>query len=133
MVEEYKEDPIYTNKSKRLCEMYSYIRRVRPDGNCFFRGIFLLIIFQQFYQVKLITSLLTGFGFSYFQKLLGDEEEWKRFQALVLGTKDQLLSQGFPKFTLEDFYDNVTWNVLSIKLSLHAKPFEYFLAVSSQG
>nr|CAG4648792.1 EOG090X0AE1 [Polyphemus pediculus] len=83
LISEYKEDPVYKSKSERLCEMYSSIRRVRPDGNCFFRG----------------------FGYSYFEKLLSDEEEWKRFQSLVHGTKDQLLLQGFPKFTLEDFYD----------------------------
>ena len=80
------DDPVYVNKLTKLCEVsYSSLRRVRPDGNCFFRG----------------------FGFSYFEKLLNNEEEWKRFQALVSGTKDQLLSQGFPKFTLEDFYDSV--------------------------
>ena len=38
---------------------------------------------------------------------MGDETEWSRFRELVAGTKDQLLSLGFPKFTLEDFYDSV--------------------------
>jgi len=83
LVVEYKGDLIYKSKSEKLCDMYTSIRRVRPDGNCFYRG----------------------FGYSYFEKLLSNEDEWKRIQALVAGTKDQLLSQGFPKFTLEDFYD----------------------------
>jgi len=83
LVTEYKQDLIYKSKSEKLCDMYTSIRRVRPDGNCFYRG----------------------FGYSYFEKLLNNENEWKRFQALVVGTKDQLLAQGFPKFTLEDFYD----------------------------
>ena len=83
---EYRDDPVYFKKMEKLCEGYKSLRRVRPDGNCFFRG----------------------FGYSYFEKLLGDEVEWKRFQTLMLGTKDQLLSQGFPKFTLEDFYDSVS-------------------------
>ena len=82
---EYRDDPIYFKKMGKLCENYKSMRRVRPDGNCFFRG----------------------FGYSYFEKLLSDETEWKRFQTLVSASKDQLLSQGFPKFTLEDFYDSV--------------------------
>lgn len=84
-MQEYSDDPIYANKLKKLCEAYQSLRRVRPDGNCFFRG----------------------FGFSYFERLLGNEEEWKKFQAHVSSTKDQLLAQGFPKFTLEDFFDSV--------------------------
>lgn len=85
LLSEYVDDPVYVNKLTKLCEVsYKSLRRVRPDGNCFFRG----------------------FGFSYFERLLNNEEEWKKFQALVSGTKDLLLSQGFPKFTLEDFYDS---------------------------
>nr|CAG4650355.1 EOG090X0AE1 [Sida crystallina] len=83
LVAEFKDDPIYKSKSERLCTLYQSLRRVRPDGNCFFRG----------------------FGFSYFEQLLDNPTEWMRFRDLVAGTKDQLLSQGFPKFTLEDFYD----------------------------
>ena len=85
LMSEYRDDPIYFKKMGKLCENYKSMRRVRPDGNCFFRG----------------------FGYSYFEKLLSDETEWKRFQTLVSASKDQLLSQGFPKFTLEDFYDSV--------------------------
>ncbi|XP_046631797.1 ubiquitin thioesterase otubain-like [Daphnia pulicaria] len=84
LLKEYMDDPIYTNKLTKLAGVYQSIRRVRPDGNCFFRG----------------------FGFSYFERLLDNEEEWKKFQAIVMGTKDQLISQGFPKFTLEDFFDS---------------------------
>ena len=85
LVTEFSEDPVYKSKSERLCGLYSSLRRVRPDGNCFFRG----------------------FGFSYFEQLLADEGQWRSFQTLVAATKDQLLAQGFPKFTLEDFYDSV--------------------------
>nr|CAG4646454.1 EOG090X0AE1 [Macrothrix elegans] len=84
LVNEYKDDAVYKGKLEKLCEKYNALRRIRPDGNCFYRG----------------------FGFAYFEKLLGDEEEWKRFQQLASATKDELLSQGFPKFTLEDFFDS---------------------------
>lgn len=58
--------------------------------------------------------MVSGFGYSYFEKLLNSEDEWKRFQTLVAGTKDELLSQGFPKFTLEDFYDAVTLHFVKL-------------------
>ena len=104
LVTEYKQDLIYKSKSEKLCDMYTSIRRVRPDGNCFYRGFRLNKHFQYF---SMINRSVPGFGYSYFEKLLNNENEWKRFQALVVGTKDQLLAQGFPKFTLEDFYDAV--------------------------
>ena len=85
LTNEYREDPVYSSKLDKLCEGYKTLRKVRPDGNCFFRG----------------------FGYAYFEKILGDEAEWSRFRDLVSGTKDQLLALGFPKFTLEDFYDSV--------------------------
>jgi ubiquitin thioesterase protein OTUB1 len=90
---EYRDDPVYFKKMEKLCESYKSLRRVRPDGNCFFRG----------------------FGYSFFEKLLSDETEWKSFQTLVSKSKDQLLAQGFPKFTLEDFYDslNLLFNCIS--------------------
>jgi ubiquitin thioesterase protein OTUB1 len=94
LVTEFGDDPIYKGKAETLCGNYTSFRKVRPDGNCFFRG----------------------FGFSYFEHLLGNEVEWKRFRDLVHGTKDQLLSQGFPKFTLEDFYDSVmTYSIDSLQ------------------
>nr|CAG4643388.1 EOG090X0AE1 [Ilyocryptus agilis] len=83
LLAEYKEDHVYLGKLEKLCHTYENLRRVRPDGNCFYRG----------------------FGFAYFEKLLEDKEEWEQFKSFVGGTKDKLLEQGFPKFTLEDFYD----------------------------
>lgn len=87
LLQEYMDDPIYVNKLTKLTNVYHSLRRVRPDGNCFYRG----------------------FGFSYFERLLENEDEWKKFKALVMSTKDQLISQGFPKFTLEDFFDSVCY------------------------
>ncbi|XP_054262318.1 ubiquitin thioesterase otubain-like [Macrosteles quadrilineatus] len=80
---EYTADDIYMQKVQDLASKYKYIRRTRPDGNCFFRG----------------------FGFAYFERLLDNPEEYKSFRELALKSKDLLIALGFPKFTLEDFHD----------------------------
>jgi ubiquitin thioesterase protein OTUB1 len=85
LVAEFGNDSIYKGKAETLCGRYTSFRKVRPDGNCFFRG----------------------FGFSYFEHLLGNEVVWKSFRDLVHGTKDQLLSQGFPMLCVEDYFDSV--------------------------
>lgn len=87
---EYKDDAVFKAKIEKLCESYKSLRRVRPDGNCFFRG----------------------FGFGYFERLLNEPDEWKKLQGLVKESKAQLLAQGFPKFTLEDFHDSVSYYLL---------------------
>lgn len=92
LLQEYKDDSVYTTKINKLCETYKSMRRVRPDGNCFFRG----------------------FGFSFFERLLNEPEEWQKFQVLSKESRDQLLALGFPKFTLEDFHDSVTINTFHL-------------------
>ncbi|CAB4069175.1 OTUB1 [Lepeophtheirus salmonis] len=64
---------------------YFGFRRTRPDGNCFFRAL----------------------GFRYFEILLKDPEELKRFKEIIKPSKDIMATLGFPSETvLEDFYDN---------------------------
>ncbi|XP_076463742.1 ubiquitin thioesterase OTUB1-like [Babylonia areolata] len=84
LVEEYaKEDQVYRQKLEDLKKRYSHIRKVRGDGNCFFRG----------------------FGFAYLESLLNDPEEFKRFIGIAEKSKDDLLALGFPQFTIEDFHE----------------------------
>jgi ubiquitin thioesterase protein OTUB1 len=45
-------------------------------------------------------------NFAFFEHLLTDRDEFERFRALILPTKDMLAKAGFPVFTSEDFYDN---------------------------
>lgn len=78
-------DDVYLSKAKTLAEKYSYIRRTRPDGNCFFRA----------------------FSYAYLEKLIGNREEYNKFRELALKSKDSLVALGFPQFTVEDFHDTV--------------------------
>ncbi|KRT80226.1 Peptidase [Oryctes borbonicus] len=80
---EYSNDEIYMQKVKDLASKYKFIRRTRPDGNCFFRG----------------------FSYGYIEKLLSNKNEFKTFYTLAENSKSSLVELGFPQFTVEDFYD----------------------------
>uniref|UniRef100_A0AAR2KBL1 ubiquitinyl hydrolase 1 n=1 Tax=Pygocentrus nattereri TaxID=42514 RepID=A0AAR2KBL1_PYGNA len=84
--QEYAEDDIiYQQKIRDLQKKYSFIRKTRPDGNCFYRA----------------------FGFSYLESLLDDNKELRRFKAIAAKSKLDLVSQGFTEFTIEDFHNTV--------------------------
>lgn len=90
--QEYAKDDIYLSKAKVLAQKYSYIRRTRPDGNCFFRA----------------------FSYAYLEKLIGNKEEYDKFRDLALKSKDNLVALGFPQFTVEDFHDTVRVSIIYV-------------------
>ncbi|XP_022899967.1 ubiquitin thioesterase otubain-like [Onthophagus taurus] len=80
---EYAADEVYLEKIKDLSSKYKFIRRTRPDGNCFFRA----------------------FSYGYIEKLLNNKEDFNTFFMLASNSKNSLVQLGFPQFTVEDFYD----------------------------
>ncbi|CAH0581660.1 unnamed protein product [Chrysodeixis includens] len=80
---EYNEDPVYLLKVKDLSSKYKYIRRTRPDGNCFFRA----------------------FSYAYLEHLLTDKSEYNKFYEIAKNSKEILVALGFSQFTVEDFYE----------------------------
>ncbi|CAH1646399.1 unnamed protein product [Spodoptera littoralis] len=80
---EYNEDPVYLLKVKDLSSKYKYIRRTRPDGNCFFRA----------------------FSYAYLEHLLTDKSEFDKFYEIAKNSKEILVALGFSQFTVEDFYE----------------------------
>lgn len=80
---EFADDEVYLAKIKHLEKKYRRFRRTRGDGNCFYRA----------------------FGFAYMELLLQDRDELARFRALIEASKQDLISLGFPQFTIEDFHD----------------------------
>ncbi|MBN3304721.1 OTUB1 thioesterase, partial [Amia calva] len=81
-----QEDTVYQQKIKDLHKKYSYIRKTRPDGNCFYRA----------------------FGFSHLESLLDDSKELQRFKAVAAKSKLDLVNQGFTEFTIEDFHNTAS-------------------------
>ena len=82
--QEFENDPVFKSKVVKLSEKYAKFRRIRPDGNCFFRAV----------------------GYRLCEKLLSDETELKRIKDNISPSKDEMVKLGMPEFTVEDFYDN---------------------------
>lgn len=82
---EYSTDLIYLEKVKDLASKYKYIRRTRPDGNCFFRA----------------------FSYANIERLLEDKDQFNEFYKSAEDSKNGLVQLGFQKLTVEDFYDTV--------------------------
>lgn len=80
---EYLDDAVYIAKVKDLASKYQAIRRTRPDGNCFFRA----------------------FAYAYLEYLVRNKEEFSKFYEYAEKSRDRLTEAGFPRFTIEDFYD----------------------------
>lgn len=96
---EYATDEVYLGKVKDLASKYKYIRRTRPDGNCFFRA----------------------FTYAYIERLLEKRETFDAFYKLAEVSKNSLVELGFPQFTVEDFYDTVSviYHYLIGSIGLH--------------
>ncbi|EHB15408.1 Ubiquitin thioesterase OTUB1 [Heterocephalus glaber] len=78
-----KDNNIYQQKIEDLHKKYSCVRKTRPDGNCFYRA----------------------FGFSHLEALLDDSKELQPFKAVSAKSKEDLVSQGFTEFTIEDCHN----------------------------
>jgi ubiquitin thioesterase protein OTUB1 len=84
---EYSNDEVYLEKIKDLSSKYKNIRRTRPDGNCFFRA----------------------YSYAGLERLLDKKDEFNTFYKQAEESKNVLVSLGFQQFTVEDFYDTVSF------------------------
>ncbi|ALC43859.1 CG4968 [Drosophila busckii] len=82
LTSEYNGDAVFTAKIQDLSGKYKFIRRTRPDGNCFFRA----------------------FAYAYLEYLVTHSAAYESFFKLAEASKDKLITLGFPSFTLEDFH-----------------------------
>lgn len=103
---EYLTDEVYQAKVKDLLRKYQFIRRTRPDGNCFYRA----------------------FAYAYFERLLNHQREYESFKEIIAQSKLSLLSSGFSTVTLDDFHDTFmeVVNVLSKGASAQEQLFKLF-------
>lgn len=79
----YLDDAVYISKVKDLSLKYRAIRRTRPDGNCFFRA----------------------FAYAYLEYLVLNKDEFSKFYEYAAKSRERLTEAGFPRFTIEDFYE----------------------------
>ncbi|KAI6657614.1 Ubiquitin thioesterase OTUB1-like [Oopsacas minuta] len=98
------DDSVYQAKIQEIEKNYSKIRRIRQDGNCFFRS----------------------FGFSLMEQLLANKSEIDKIKPSLTAVKTDLIGKfGYPDMTVEDFYDNFI-EVLD-KLKEEETDIEYLL------
>ena len=89
---QFANDPVFLKNATQLQKNHKALRRTRPDGNCMYRAV----------------------AFGQFERMLHDSEEAKRFKKCVEEAKEEMIKQGFPVFTMEDFYDNFMENLNSL-------------------
>jgi len=83
-----KDSAEFLRKAKELHERYHSLRRVRGDGNCFYRAV----------------------AFAQLERLLSKDNpsrdaDFERFATMANGWKARLVKLGFPPLTTEDFTD----------------------------
>uniref|UniRef100_A0A0K0EZT6 ubiquitinyl hydrolase 1 n=1 Tax=Strongyloides venezuelensis TaxID=75913 RepID=A0A0K0EZT6_STRVS len=87
LVETYAPEtsPEFSKKAVQLSNIYGHVRRVRGDGNCFYRSI--------------LTALL--------EKCLTDKTLLQQFQKLAGDWREKFFAMGFPELTTSDFCDSI--------------------------
>jgi ubiquitin thioesterase protein OTUB1 len=95
LVSEYDPEisPKYHEKAEELATKYSHIRKIRGDGNCFYRAV--------------LTAQL--------ERCVENREELERFITLCKKWKETLFRLGFPELTTGDFCEAVETMLDSIK------------------
>ncbi|VDK37306.1 unnamed protein product [Taenia asiatica] len=96
LAEDFNGHTVYLEKLELLKKRYSKMRRLRRDGNCFYRA----------------------FGFAYIEYLMQGKrkEEAKRFIRFCDECKEFLISVGYTEFTVEDFHEQFTGMVEKLVL-----------------
>jgi len=89
---EHADLPGFIPGIKYLQSKYRGFRRIRRDGNCFYRG----------FLYKYLESLLTSFK----EDIDGAQEELERFTSLIVASKEDLISIGFSEFSFDFFHED---------------------------
>jgi len=83
--EEYKSNPKFLKKIQEVATKYANIRRIRGDGNCFYRS----------------------YLFGCLESIKDSESAIAQFAKHILASLDQLEAMGFPRVGIEDAHDNL--------------------------
>lgn len=93
LLKEYEQNPSFLNGIQYLTSHYANIRKIRGDGNCFYRG-FLFAFVERFYQ---------------------QEQVLQDFLDRIKQTRTELVQVGYEDSTLEIFYDTLVEYVQNLK------------------
>jgi len=81
--DEYKDSPKFLKKIQEVAKKYSNLRRIRGDGNCFYRA----------------------YLFGCLESIRENESRISEFAKYILASLDRLENLGFSRLTLEDGHD----------------------------
>jgi ubiquitin thioesterase protein OTUB1 len=97
LVEIYQENslPGFIEGITYLRKNYTSMRKIRGDGNCFYRG-FLFSYLDNLLKLQNSGSILS---------LQASEIEHNRFLDLIRNSMSELISIGYEEFAIEAFYD----------------------------
>eukprot|EP00397_Hematodinium_sp_SG-2012_P047713 GEMP01054379.1.p1 GENE.GEMP01054379.1~~GEMP01054379.1.p1 ORF type:complete len:263 (+),score=41.61 GEMP01054379.1:106-894(+) len=84
--EQFAENKNFLQKVASIAAKYEFIRRARPDGNCFYRT----------------------YLFGLFERLLGmSREERDNFVVFLKNSLDDVLCQGYERFAVEEMHEDI--------------------------
>jgi ubiquitin thioesterase protein OTUB1 len=97
LLEIYQENssPGFIEGITYLRKNYTSMRKIRGDGNCFYRG-FLFSYLDNLLKLQNSGSILS---------LQASEIEHNRFLDLIKNSMSELISIGYEEFAIEAFYD----------------------------
>lgn len=78
-----------------LATKYAGMRRIRGDGNCFYRGLLF----------GYLSNLLSGLKSEDPSIQTAAETEYERITSKIKGSMEDLVAVGYSEFTIEVFYD----------------------------
>jgi ubiquitin thioesterase protein OTUB1 len=98
LLERYKDNtasPGFVPGINYLSTVFSTMRQVRGDGNCFYRG----------FLFGYLENLLILYSSSFESEQKNAEQELARFRTVIQDSLTELISQGYPEFALESFHE----------------------------
>ena len=84
LLEDYKNNLEYSNSIKEITNKYKYIRKVRRDGNCFYRSF----IYRLFEYIC----------------MKNNNELYEKIKKKIMDAKDMIVNNGYDWTFIEDFY-----------------------------
>jgi ubiquitin thioesterase protein OTUB1 len=90
---------------KFLSERFAFMRRIRGDGNCFYRGLLFGYLDNLLGKLKSDDSMVQSAA----------EHEYERFSSKIRNSMNDLVSVGYSEFTIEVFYDELLEVLVMLK------------------
>ncbi len=108
----YEDNPTFLRKLRTLSKSYGHVRKMRPDGSCFYRA-FIVGLAEYFMANKVVSDSSSGVagassGSSPAQSI------YNELLSVVESSCEALLAQGHSEYTVPDFKDAMVEFLLAL-------------------